>query len=168
MDNNLLNRFAKKATDLWLSEKFDEAIKYYEKVYPFLDPDHGYTTTFLGQYAITLDSIGKTEYATAMFIESINSALKSDTKESIIVHLSRLALGEHLFKHKEYEAAYEAVLPSLEIESEDKWVLLFLVASIYHKQGKIKEYEQVIIELMELAPKGEFESITKLKELIEN
>ncbi|VAW95517.1 hypothetical protein MNBD_GAMMA22-1792, partial [hydrothermal vent metagenome] len=31
-----------------------------------------------------------------------------------------------------------------------------------------KEYEQVIIELMELAPKGEFESITKLKELIEN
>ena len=168
MDEDALSDLIRSATDLWKIDNHAEAEPLFRQAYPHLDLSYWNTTNVLNLYALSLAQLGRAEESIEIFKKALDSAAKTDSEDSVTVTYARFCLGDHLVKHGRPNEAMAAILPSLKIECESKWLLTYLAAKIHFRASDVAAFERSAAELMQIAPQGRFTSIERIKELIES
>ena len=168
MDKEDLNKAAKEAIELWSKKKFEHAETLFRKTLPYIDHNHWQSTDYLGYFACNQNSLGKVDEATELYERSLNSALATDSEDSITVTVARLCLADHLHRQGEIELALSTIRPSLDIDCQGKSTLLLLLARLQMDKGDPDAVEAAAKEFLRLKPDGEFKTLEDVLKRIRN
>jgi tetratricopeptide (TPR) repeat protein len=166
MDQDKAKILADEGFELIETERYDEAESKYLEALKLIDPNHWSTQDIHGQFGMLLNKMGKTDEALEQYNLSLQSALRCDSPESVSVTLARYFLANFYMSQERYGEAIIAVRPSLEIECENKWLACFVAAQIHYKLGDEKSSDYYASQVLFLAPKGKYSSLSELKKII--
>ena len=168
VDKEALNKMANEAIELWSNKKFDQAEPLFRQTLPYVDDNHWSSTDYLGYFASNQSALGKIDEATVLLKRSLQSALATDSEESITVTVARLCLADHLLLQGEIDSALTTIQPSLDIDCEGKRPLVLLFARIQFEKGNSDAVELAAREVLQLKPDGKFKTLEDVLERIRN
>ena len=168
MDKEDLNKAAKAAIEHWSNEEFKQAEPLFRQTLPYVDDNHWGSVDYLSYFACNQNSLGKFDEATTLFERSLQSALATDSEDSITVTLARLCLADHLHRQGSVERALDTIRPSLAIDCKGKDSLILLFARLQLEKGNADAAEAAAREFLELKPDGKFKTLDEVLDRVRN
>lgn len=163
MDQNKAKILADEGLELIGAERYDEAESKYLEALKLIDPNHWSTQDIHGQFGMLLSKMGRNAEALEQYDLSLQSALHCYPPESVSVTLARYFLADCYMRQEKYGETIKAVKPSLEIDCENKWLVCFVAAQIHYKLGDEGSSDYYASQVLLLAPKGKYSSLSELK-----